>query len=68
VRWNANTASAGGPHLVDDAHLVADCRLVGDRPVGTHDVVFGLVTGINRLQESRPLLYGMRRYASWTRC
>jgi flavin reductase (NADH) len=64
VRWRP-AASGGGPHLVDDAHLVADCQVVGDRPVGTHDVVFGRVIRITRLQASRPLLYGMRRYASW---
>ena len=64
VRWDA-AAARGGPHLVDDAHLVADCLVVGDRPVGTHDVVFGQVIRVTRLQASRPLLYGMRRYASW---
>jgi flavin reductase (DIM6/NTAB) family NADH-FMN oxidoreductase RutF len=68
VRWSADAASAGGPHLTDDAHLVADCRLAGDRLVGTHDVVFGLVTRVTRLREPRPLLYGMRRYASWAAC
>lgn len=68
VRWNTVAVSGGGPHLVDDAHLVADCRVVGVRPVGTHDVVFGRVIRITRLQASRPLLYGMRRYASWAAC
>lgn len=68
VRWHPVAASGGGPHLVDDAHLVADCRVVGVRPVGTHDVVFGRVIRITRLQASRPLMYGMRRYASWTAC
>jgi flavin reductase (DIM6/NTAB) family NADH-FMN oxidoreductase RutF len=68
VRWRAGGAPGGGPHLFDGAHMVADCRLVGNRPVGTHEVVFGLVTQVTRLQEAPPLLYGMRRYASWSAC
>jgi flavin reductase (DIM6/NTAB) family NADH-FMN oxidoreductase RutF len=68
VRWNTAAAFGGGPHLIDDAHLVADCQVAGVRPVGTHDVVFGRVIRITRLQASRPLLYGMRRYASWAAC
>jgi flavin reductase (NADH) len=68
VRWNRAAAFDGGPHLVDDAHLVADCQIASVRPVGTHDVVFGRVIQITRLQASRPLLYGMRRYASWAAC
>jgi flavin reductase (NADH) len=68
VRWSAASGARGGPHLLDDAHLVADCTLVGDRLVGTHDVVFGLVTKVTRVQDAQPLLYGMRRYASWGAC
>jgi flavin reductase (DIM6/NTAB) family NADH-FMN oxidoreductase RutF len=65
VQWKRADGSCAGPHLVEDAHVVADCRVAGDRAVGTHEVIFGLVTRVTWLQPPQPLLYGMRRYASW---
>jgi flavin reductase (NADH) len=65
VQWSRADGSCAGPHLVEDAHVVADCSVADSRPVGTHDVVFGLVTRVTWLQTPQPLLYGMRRYTSW---
>lgn len=54
--------------LAQAAVIRTDCLFADDRLVDAQDVVFGLVTNVTRLQESRPLLYGMRRYASWAAC
>ena len=66
VRWE-RPATASGPHLVADAHTIADCRLDGSRQVGDHVVVFGEVSEISELPGHRPLLYGLREYHSWPR-
>jgi flavin reductase (NADH) len=65
VRWHA--ASGGVPHLVDDAHAVADCVVAAAHPVGDHTVVYGEVLNVARQPRPRPLLYGLRRYAAWPR-
>lgn len=65
VRWRC-PAGAGGPHLVDGAHLIGDCRLSGTVVVGDHVVVLAEVSRVSgRVSGYRPLLYGLRRYASW---
>jgi flavin reductase (DIM6/NTAB) family NADH-FMN oxidoreductase RutF len=68
VRW-ADEPSFGGPHLVDDAHTIADCQVAGTVHVGDHAVVFGEVfhvsTPANRPPD--PLLYGLRGYWSMNR-
>jgi flavin reductase (DIM6/NTAB) family NADH-FMN oxidoreductase RutF len=64
IRWDAGPAD-GGPHLPDDAHLVADCRVGRVEPVGDHVVVFGAVLRVSRPAVNTPLLYGSRRYAAW---
>ncbi|MET0236205.1 MAG: flavin reductase family protein [Kibdelosporangium sp.] len=68
IRWQA-APRYGGPHLVDDAHSVADCVVTRSEVVGDHIVVFGEVRRIGTTSAvSRalaPLLYGRRRYASW---
>ncbi|MET8666614.1 flavin reductase family protein [Streptomyces tendae] len=58
----------GSPHLLDDAHAVADCRVDRTLSVGDHVVVFGEVLRIERHQPAtpRPLLYGLRQYRSWS--
>ncbi|WP_246015218.1 flavin reductase family protein [Kutzneria buriramensis] len=66
VRWERPPAAAG-PHLVADAHTIADCWLDDTRPVGDHVVVFGVVGAITELPAHRPLLYGLREYHSWPR-
>lgn len=64
VPWTV-ADGAGGPHLVDAAHTVADCRVVDRSVVGTHTVIFGNVTRLSALRSQEPLLYGLRRYAAW---
>ncbi|GAA2256832.1 hypothetical protein GCM10010232_53210 [Streptomyces amakusaensis] len=57
----------GGPHLVNDAHSIADCRISHTLSMGDHHVVFGEVFRVEQqsLERVRPLLYGMRRFFSW---
>lgn len=64
VNWRVE-AGAAGPHLIDSAHTIADCTVIADRMVGDHNVVMGKVESITRLRAQQPLLYGLRRYASW---
>ncbi len=65
VAWQ-HADGPGGPHLCDDMHAVADCRISDTLLVGGHMVVFGEVLRVvRRAQECRPLLYGLRRYGSW---
>ncbi|MFH9619205.1 flavin reductase family protein [Streptomyces pratensis] len=65
VEWTRETES-GPPHLTEDAHTIADCRVSGTLPVGDHVVVLGEVLQVTTQdgQPSSPLLYGMRRYGS----
>ncbi|MFJ8860098.1 flavin reductase family protein [Streptomyces sp. NPDC102451] len=56
---------AGGPHLVRDAHTVADCTVVLTQPVGDHVTVFGRTRRITRQSTRPPLLYGMREFRAW---
>jgi flavin reductase (NADH) len=57
---------SGMPHLMEDAHSVADCRVSRTLPVGDHVVVFGEVLRVSTLADApaSPLLYGTRRYWS----
>ncbi|WP_202868903.1 flavin reductase family protein [Kribbella antibiotica] len=65
VRWR-HTPSYGGPHLVDDAHVIGDCVVRQTAFIGDHAVVFGEVSQVgNHPDEKRPLLYGLRNYAAW---
>jgi flavin reductase (DIM6/NTAB) family NADH-FMN oxidoreductase RutF len=54
-----------GPHLPVSSRVVADCTVVSSQVVGDHEVIFGEVVAVTRRSTSAPLLYGMRRYASW---
>jgi len=67
VRWRSGPPF-GGPHLIDDAHTVADCQIVQTISIGDHVVVFGEVFRVDMAapDRSNPLLYGMRQYSSWT--
>ncbi|GCE02309.1 flavin reductase family protein [Embleya hyalina] len=58
-------AGAGGPHLDEAAHGVADCKVVRDDVVGDHAVIFGEVLGTAHRSLPDPLLYGLRGYAAW---
>lgn len=60
-------ADGGGPHLTADAHTVADCRVSAAEQVGDHVVLFGEVFRVCRRNNASPLLYGLRRYRSWSR-
>lgn len=65
VSWHLEDNDAG-PHLREDTHAVADCRIGTTLYVGDHVVVFGEVSRVIRRPECRPLLYGLRRYSSWS--
>ncbi|MFJ6674950.1 flavin reductase family protein [Actinosynnema sp. NPDC091369] len=56
---------AGGPHLVRDAHAVADCAVSRTEAVGDHTVVFGQAVQVAQEHGHLPLLYGMREYQVW---
>jgi flavin reductase (NADH) len=64
VAWRAGPY-CGGPHLVDDAHAIADCQVSRVSDVGDHTVVFGGVFQVTEQVGLSPLLYGLRRYAAW---
>ncbi|MFD7498598.1 flavin reductase family protein [Streptomyces sp. NPDC059832] len=58
---------ASGPHLVDAAHTVADCRVSRTIEVGDHTAVLGEVIRVIAIDPTpEPLLYGLRRYAAWS--
>lgn len=57
---------AAGPHLVRDAHTVADCTVVLTQQVGDHVTVFGTTGRIVRHRTEPPLLYGMREFRGWS--
>ncbi|MEU0486406.1 flavin reductase family protein [Streptosporangium sp. NPDC006013] len=65
VRWRTEP-SFGGPHLVDEAHAFADCRVTRTVEVGDHTVVFGQVFRVEQRARAVPLLYGLREYSSWS--
>ncbi|MDT0464468.1 flavin reductase family protein [Streptomyces gibsoniae] len=64
IRWH-RPEGGGGPHLVDAAHTVADCRITRTVRVAGQRIVFGEVFRITELSDTKPLLYGFRGYASW---
>lgn len=64
VVWQAG-AGAAGPHLTHSSHTVADCLVISAQPVGDHAVVLGEVEVVTVVRDRRPLLYGLRHYASW---
>ncbi|MGW5049920.1 flavin reductase family protein [Actinokineospora sp. NPDC004072] len=64
VEWTVD-AEAGGPHLREDAHSVADCAVARTEPIGDHTIVIGTVTRVLRRGVRRPLLYGLRSYSAW---
>lgn len=64
--WQA-PPDCSGPHLMDAALAVADCRVSRVCAVGDHAVVFGEVLRARSGSGRGPLLYGLRQYASWTK-
>ncbi|MFD9886809.1 flavin reductase family protein [Streptomyces alboflavus] len=65
VGWEQDV-DAAGPHLSDDAHAIADCRVAMTQSVGDHVVVFGEATRVHGQEACRPLLYGLRSYGRWS--
>ncbi|QLQ40522.2 flavin reductase family protein [Micromonospora robiginosa] len=65
VAWRP-CAGSGSPALVEAAHTVADCLVERVHPAGDHAIVVGTVRHIERLREGSALLYGFRRYRTWT--
>jgi flavin reductase (DIM6/NTAB) family NADH-FMN oxidoreductase RutF len=64
VDWHLD-ADTAGPHLREDAHAVADCRVGTTLPIGDHVVVFGETLRVTSRENCRPLVHGMRRYSGW---
>jgi flavin reductase (DIM6/NTAB) family NADH-FMN oxidoreductase RutF len=64
VKWHLEVG-AGGPHLPDVAHALADCRVARTLPVGDHVVIVGETYRVARSETCRPLLRGMRMYSRW---
>ncbi|MCT9089614.1 flavin reductase family protein [Streptomyces sp. ASQP_92] len=66
VPWEQG-ADSGGPHLVQDAHTVADCDVSALHRTGDHVTVFGEARLITQRHALPPLLYGLRQFRSWSR-
>ncbi|GHE61369.1 hypothetical protein GCM10018785_33030 [Streptomyces longispororuber] len=64
--WERAPESAG-PHLIRDAHTVADCGVVLTQRMGDHVTVFGETRRITQRHRQEPLLYGLRQFRSWSR-
>ncbi|MGW0736215.1 flavin reductase family protein [Streptomyces sp. NPDC002851] len=66
VTWE-HDPEFGGPHLVNDAHSIADCRVTSSLAMGDHQVIFGEIHRVEQQspEEAAPLLYGMRRFSTW---
>jgi flavin reductase (DIM6/NTAB) family NADH-FMN oxidoreductase RutF len=62
VNWSAG---ASGPHLNEDAHAIADCRVASATDAGSHIVLFGRILDVSWRPGHPPLLYGRRQYRSW---
>lgn len=64
VSWRPS--GSGLPWLVDDAFAVAECQVAEAVTVGDHAVLLGEVRETAQIAGT-PLLYGLRRFASWPR-
>jgi flavin reductase (DIM6/NTAB) family NADH-FMN oxidoreductase RutF len=64
VPWEAGPLAAG-PHLVRDAHTVADCAVSWQHTVGDHVTVYGEIRQVTRRGDCVPLLYGLREFRPW---
>ncbi|MFI6403220.1 flavin reductase family protein [Streptomyces sp. NPDC050548] len=65
IPWEQD-ADALGPHLVRHAHTSVDCTVALTQPVGDHVTVFGRVHRIVQRRSPSPLLYGLRRFRTWS--
>ncbi|GAX51791.1 flavin reductase family protein [Streptomyces olivochromogenes] len=57
---------AAGPHLIRDAHTVADCTVALTQRMGDHITVYGQTRRITSLSTRPPLLYGLREFRPWS--
>ncbi|UQX03477.1 flavin reductase family protein [Streptomyces sp. RerS4] len=57
---------AGGPHLTEAAHAIADGVVTQAVEFGDHTAVFVRISRVSQHDGAEPLLYGKRRYARWT--
>ncbi|AHH95552.1 flavin reductase family protein [Kutzneria viridogrisea] len=65
VPWRPAPGS-GLPLLEQDAHTVAECRVVRLDPAGDHTIVLGEVVRTGSCGDpAQALLYGLRTYATW---
>lgn len=64
VLWETGPGAAG-PHLLRDAHTVADCGVRSAQPVGDHVAVYGEIRRVTRRGDRIPLLYGLRQFRPW---
>lgn len=64
VPWESGTPAAG-PHLVADAHTVADCAVLLTQRIGDHMTVYGRALRVTGLADRLPLLYGLRQFRGW---
>jgi flavin reductase (NADH) len=64
ITWDTG-AEFGVPHLVRDAHSIADCKVVRADRVGDHMIVVGEAIRIRHNAAHGTLLYGMRQYRTW---
>ncbi|WKK25019.1 flavin reductase family protein [Streptomyces olivoreticuli] len=66
IPWHLSP-DLGLPVLPEDAHTWAECRVIRLTRAGDHTIVLGEVVRTDEAPEPRPapLLYGMRRYATW---
>ncbi|MFE9400336.1 flavin reductase family protein [Streptomyces sp. NPDC006530] len=65
--WRPGPAT-GLPVLAQDAHASAECRVARLIPADDHTLVIGEVLHTEThtsVPDAAPLLYGMRRYATW---
>ena len=62
--WHSGPMT-GSPHLMRDAHSVAECEVTLTQRVGDHVAVFGQTRTITRHHEHSPLLYGLREFRPW---
>ncbi|MFJ3877339.1 flavin reductase family protein [Streptomyces sp. NPDC090077] len=65
VEWRL-PLGAGGPHLAESSHAVADGEVTQAVEFGDHTAVFVRITRVSLREDAEPLLYGKRRYARWT--
>lgn len=63
--YDAGDPYAAGPHLMHDAHAIADCRVSDRHRSGDHLVVFGHILRVTQHPGRQPLVYGRREYRSW---